>query len=74
MINRVVFLYLLPYGRFSNNVFSFMRLIQICKVLFIKKVVIQPGYLFMTKSFFYDDIHVIVSNNSALRALPLCLH
>ena len=55
--------HLTAMGNTSNHLISFIRAIQMAKFYSVKTLIIDPGFIFFTKSFYYDDIHVIVSEN-----------
>ena len=47
-----------PYNRFGNHVYQFTRILQYCKLLNFKKVIVPHNYLFFKNDFYVDDIHV----------------
>lgn len=51
------------YARYGNNFVSFLTAIGIARGIGMNRIVISPNFLFINKSFKFDDISVDIENN-----------
>ena len=55
--------YLLPFERFGNNFYQFLRVLKYCDLFGYKKIVIVPNFMFFQRNFSVKDISIEIKNS-----------